>query len=65
MTGFGGARAGVGGVGVSEGVPKPLVKQNWALSPSGAELAHSVDLSRIPGKQNCIVPRRWKPVSPG
>lgn len=32
------------------GCLQALVKQNWALSPSGAELAHSVDLSRIPEK---------------
>lgn len=40
--------AGVSGGGV--GGTQALVKQNWALSPSGGERAHSVDLSRIPEK---------------
>lgn len=50
------------------------LRQNWALSASGAEppsrraaaLALSVDPEQDPReKQNGIVPRRWKPVSPG
>lgn len=48
--GGGGKVTGLAGVSGGGGGAQALVKQNWALSPSGGELAHSVDLSRIPEK---------------
>lgn len=50
VTGLAGVSGGKVGGGGGVGGTQALVKQNWALSPSGGELAHSVDLSRIPEK---------------